>query len=213
MENRDFKQWESLWPSQDVRVDRSLHIWESAVLLPLRKGSWGWEILFEVRSGKLNWQPGDICFPGGHREEQDATLLETALRETHEELGVPREAIQVLGPLEYFYGVMGPLIFPYAGVIDEKVPLSIQTDEVEELFAAPVQDLLSITPQTGKVSIGTKREEGFPDVLSNQELKKWQVRNTYDLFFYPYGKYMIWGITARILHNFLNRVRKSGLSF
>lgn len=50
-------------PSQPSSIDSTLHIWESAVLLPLIEGPKGWEILFEVRSSALTWQPGDICFP------------------------------------------------------------------------------------------------------------------------------------------------------
>lgn len=77
-------------PSQPSSIDSTLHIWESAVLLPLIEGPKGWEILFEVRSSALTWQPGDICFPGGHREDMDRNLSDTALRETSEELGIPQ---------------------------------------------------------------------------------------------------------------------------
>ena len=66
---------QSLWPDQRQRVDRTLKLWESAVLLPLRWTKHGWEILFEVRSAKMHWQPGDICFPGGHRERRMPPFL------------------------------------------------------------------------------------------------------------------------------------------
>ena len=80
-----------LWKDQRQRVDRTLRLWESAVLLPLRWTRHGWEILFEVRAATMKWQPGDICFPGGHREETDASFCATALRETREELGIPED--------------------------------------------------------------------------------------------------------------------------
>ena len=78
-----------LFVHQQPEIDRTLKIWESAVLLPLRQGPEGWEILFEVRSAAIKWQPGDICFPGGHKEKGDADFVATALRETEEELAIP----------------------------------------------------------------------------------------------------------------------------
>lgn len=132
-------------PSQPSSIDSTLHIWESAVLLPLIEGPKGWEILFEVRSSALTWQPGDICFPGGHREDMDRNLSDTALRETSEELGIPQNEITLLGPLDYFYGVMGPLIYPYVGILPKDCPLTIEQDEVAELFTIPVETLLSLT--------------------------------------------------------------------
>ena len=128
-------------PSQPSSIDSTLHIWESAVLLPLIEGPKGWEILFEVRSSALTWQPGDICFPGGHREDMDRNLSDTALRETSEELGIPQNEITLLGPLDYFYGVMGPLIYPYVGILPKDCPLTIEQDEVAELFTIPVETL------------------------------------------------------------------------
>lgn len=137
-------------PSQPSSIDSTLHIWESAVLLPLIEGPKGWEILFEVRSSALTWQPGDICFPGGHREDMDRNLSDTALRETSEELGIPQNEITLLGPLDYFYGVMGPLIYPYVGILPKDCPLTIEQDEVAELFTIPVETLLSLTPKKAR---------------------------------------------------------------
>src|SRR5699024_7104932 len=63
---------------------------KAAVLLPLVEVDGETHILFEVRSNKMRRQPGDICFPGGRVEEFDETKLATAIRETSEELGVPK---------------------------------------------------------------------------------------------------------------------------
>jgi coenzyme A diphosphatase NUDT7 len=195
----------TLWKNQEMHIDRTLDIWESSVLLPLRQGMEGWEILFEVRSSKLNWQPGDICFPGGHREEGDAALRDTAIRETSEELGVPGDLIQVLGPLDYFCAPMGPIIYPFVGIIPSDFPLTVQREEVEEIFTVPLKKLWNITPMEGSMALGTKREGVFPQELQDYRREAWRIHYHYKLYFYPYGKHMIWGITARVLHQFLER--------
>ena len=200
-----------LWKDQRQRVDRTLRLWESAVLLPLRWTRHGWEILFEVRAATMKWQPGDICFPGGHREETDASFCATALRETREELGIPEDKIQVLGPLDYFYGYSGPLIYPFAGILPAQPPLRLDHTEVEEVLAVPLKDLLAIHPVVGKLSLASRQEPGFPAQWAYGFQDGWNIRGGYEVFFYPWKKRIIWGITARILHQFLERVRQGGL--
>ena len=200
-----------LWKDQRQRVDRSLRLWESAVLLPLRWTKHGWEILFEVRAATMNWQPGDICFPGGHREETDPSFCATALRETREELGIPEQEIQVLGPLDYFYGYSGPLIYPFAGILPARMPLQLDRQEVGEVFSVPLKDLLETAPVVGKISLGTRQEPGFPAQWAYGFQEGWNVRGGYEVFFYPWKNRIIWGITARVLHQFLERVRQEGL--
>lgn len=209
-EMKQRKALQALWTDQRQRPDKTLQLWESAVLLPLRWTKHGWDILFEVRSSRMHWQPGDICFPGGHREETDPTLLATALRETREELGIPEDQIQVLGPLDYFYGYSGPLVYPFAGILPDKTPLVIDKNEVAEVFAVPLKDLLNIAPVVGKVDIGTRQELGFPSQWAYGFQEGWNVRTAYEVFFYPWKGRIIWGITARVLHQFLERVRKMG---
>lgn len=200
-----------LWKDQRQRVDRSLRLWESAVLLPLRWTKHGWEILFEVRAATMNWQPGDICFPGGHREETDPSFCATALRETREELGIPEQEIQVLGPLDYFYGYSGPLIYPFAGILPARMPLQLDRQEVGEVFSVPLKDLLETAPVVGKISLGTRQEPGFPAQWAYGFQEGWNVRGGYEVFFYPWKNRIIWGITARVLHQFLERVRQEGM--
>lgn len=200
-----------LWKDQRQRVDRSLRLWESAVLLPLRWTKHGWEILFEVRAANMSWQPGDICFPRGHREETDPSLCATALRETREELGIPEEEIQILGPLDYFYGYSGPLIYPFAGILPARVPLQLDRQEVGEVFSVPLKDLLSIHPVVGKLSLASRQEPGFPGQWAYGFQEGWNIRGSYEVFFYPWKNRIIWGITARVLHQFLERVRQGGL--
>ena len=74
-----------------------------AVLIPLVQVNDEWHVLFEVRSLTMRKQPGDISFPGGRIDPTDASPMEAAIRETHEELGVDPTCIQVLGTDECIY--------------------------------------------------------------------------------------------------------------
>lgn len=160
----------------------------------------------------MSWQPGDICFPGGHREETDPSLCATALRETWEELGIPEKEIQILGPLDYFYGYSGPLIYPFAGILPARMPLQLDREEVGEVFSVPLKDLLAIHPVVGKLSLASRQEPGFPAQWAYGFQEGWNIRGGYEVFFYPWKNRIIWGITARVLHQFLERVRQEGLS-
>lgn len=207
---KQLEHWQKLWPDQCQRIDRSLPIWEAAVLLPLRYGPEGWEILFEVRASDMGWQPGDICFPGGHREDGDASLEETARRETEEELGIAPEQIRVLGPLEYFYAPMGPVIYPFAGILSYDGPLSVDRSEVAEVFSVPLEALRGEKPLVASTAVGTQREGLFPLPGAASPDGSWRKLFSYDIYFYPYQGRMIWGITARILYNFLKRLEAHG---
>ena len=117
----------------------------ASVLLLLLPGKNGPELLFEVRSGKLGWQPGDICFPGGRRESSDRNYAATAVREASEELGVPYKDIQLCGTLDFFAAHNGFMVYPFVGIWNpEKISEATDTgyrqwnynrDEVAELFA------------------------------------------------------------------------------
>ena len=158
----------------------------------------------------MGWQPGDICFPGGHREDGDASLEETARRETEEELGIAPEQIRVLGPLEYFYAPMGPVIYPFAGILSYDGPLSVDRSEVAEVFSVPLEALRGEKPLVASTAVGTQREGLFPLPGAASPDGSWRKLFSYDIYFYPYQGRMIWGITARILHNFLKRLEAYG---
>ena len=69
----------------------------SAVIIPLVEAEGEWHVLFEVRAFTMRKQPGDISFPGGKIDITDASPMEAALRETHEELGVDPKTVQMIG--------------------------------------------------------------------------------------------------------------------
>ncbi|MCL6610175.1 MAG: CoA pyrophosphatase [Peptococcaceae bacterium] len=177
----------------------------SAVLLPLVEKDGKCHILFEVRSRNLKRQPGEICFPGGVVEKgNDPDPLATALRETTEELGIDSGDIRIIGPLDILASPMGALIYPYAGEIKTS-GITPNAREVEELFLVPVDFFLAEPPYATHVEVATRYKNDFPlHKVPPTYREGWQVRTSYPMYFYEYGKYFIWGLTGIILHNFLS---------
>lgn len=182
---------------------------QSAVTVPLIDVCGQPEVLFEVRSGKLNRQPGEICFPGGRIEPYDTSPLQTALRETVEELGIKEDAIEVLGTLDFLVSPIGVLIYPYAVYISADLPLAPNTDEVAEVFTVPLEFLLTAKPRVASMEMATKPLAGFPfDLLPPDYPQGYRRRAKYPLLFYQYKHYVIWGLTARVLANFIEICRQ-----
>jgi coenzyme A diphosphatase NUDT7 len=189
------------------QAERELKLWDAAVMLPLVETREGLSILFQVRSMKLNWQPGDICFPGGRREPEDGDLSVTAQREMEEELGLTKDDYSLLGPLDYFYTYVGPMLFPYVGIIHNPENIKLSTEEVAEIFTVPIAKLLKIQPRSGTITIASKPEKDFPfDVLPEYK-EGWTIRKNYKVYCYDYEKRRIWGMTARVLHGFLTKIK------
>ncbi|WP_080847692.1 NUDIX hydrolase [Cytobacillus gottheilii] len=181
-----------------------------SVLLPLVKKEDGLHILFEVRSLKMRRQPGEICFPGGKADATDRDEAYTAIRETSEELGIKENAISHVFPLDYMISPFGTIIYPYAGFIDlTSTALSPNHLEVEEVFTVPLQKLKDLEPKVYKVNFRVEPEASFPfSSIAGGENYDWQTR-AMDEYFYYWDDKVIWGLTARILHHFLEIIQKS----
>lgn len=108
-----------------------------AVLLPLIQKDDEMFVLFEVRSLQLRRQPGEICFPGGKMDLCDQSPRETAIRETCEELGIEREHITHIVPLDYMFSPFGMVIYPFVAFVDI-VHMQINEKEVEDVFTVPL---------------------------------------------------------------------------
>ncbi|MCL6479541.1 MAG: CoA pyrophosphatase [Peptococcaceae bacterium] len=184
-------------------VDESSHL-ISAVLLPLVEKDGKCHILFEVRSRHLNRQPGEICFPGGRVESSEhPDPLAAALRETAEELGIPDSDIEPIGPLDILVTPLSAVIYPYVGKINT-TEINPNPREVEETFLVPVDFFLSVPPFATCVEVATRYQPDFPLHKVPPVYKEgWQIKSTYPMYFYEYGKYFIWGMTGKILFNFL----------
>ena len=154
----------------------------------------------------MEWQPGEICFPGGKIEKTDASPAAAALRETQEELGLCPEDLELYGELDYFVSPLGLIIHPVIGKILHPEKIVPCPGEVAEVFTVPLTWFAKTEPQRGKIEVATRPGQEFPFELVPPSYKKdWRNRPGYEVQFYPYDQWVIWGLTARILEGFLEK--------
>jgi 8-oxo-dGTP pyrophosphatase MutT (NUDIX family) len=110
----------------------------AAVLVPLVDRPEGMSVLLTQRTPHLTAHAGQISFPGGHIEEDDADATEAALRETEEEVGLTREHVRVIGRLDTYVTGTGFEITPVVGIVRAPFPLVIDPFEVAEAFEVPL---------------------------------------------------------------------------
>lgn len=159
---------------------------EAAVLVPMFVRGGVPHLLFTRRPLTLRNHAGQISFPGGARDPSDPTPLHTALRETWEELGIPAQAIQVLGVLDEIPTITRFRVVPFVGAIPGDFAYVPSPSEIEEVIEVPLHALMD--PAIHRVE--TRRVE-------EQER---------EVYFYDYGRHVIWGATARILKDLLGRL-------
>ncbi|WP_081300224.1 NUDIX hydrolase [Gilliamella sp. Choc5-1] len=179
---------------------------KAAVLLPIVHVDDQLELLFQVRSKKLKWQPGDICFPGGRVELTDINPEHTAKRETAEELGIAFNQITILGQLPKFIATLGMMIYPFVGTINSLDDLQLNHDEVEQIFTVPIKWFIDNQPQCATMFLGQKPADNFPfDVITNRSTN-WQKRSEHAVYYYQYQNWVIWGLTAQLLKFFIDTI-------
>lgn len=192
----------------------------SAVLVLLTLINGEYHFVFEKRAATIR-QAGEICFPGGKFDpDHDRSFRDTAIRETVEELGVPTENISIFGSLDMIFANMGATVDAFLGVvnINSLEDLRINTDEVERVFTIPVSYFENTQPETYKVNIMVHpsyitetgeeivsfpaRKLGLPErytrpwgnILSN-------------IFVYKVAEVTIWGITARLIKDVIEKIK------
>ena len=157
----------------------------------------------------MNWQPGEICLPGGRIESGDSSPQAAAVRETSEELGIALSKIDVIGPLDYIVSPIGVTLYPFVALIENDAVIKPNHSEVAEVFSVPLKFLLAAEPLTAQMEMATRPMANFPfDLLPLGYSAEWKRRKTYKVFFYSYESYIIWGLTAQVIRNFLNVFRK-----
>ena len=157
----------------------------SAVLLPIYYKQGQYYILFTKRTGKVKEHKGQISFPGGAYQDGDRTLLDTALRECAEEIGVMAEEIEVLGELDdAATQTSGYIISPFVVIIPWPYPFKVDQWETEEIIEIPISALLDK---------GCLRQE--TEIIDGEVVTS---------YFYHYQGRVIWGATAKILNQFLD---------
>ena len=153
----------------------------AAVLVPLVMRPEGLAVLLTQRTQHLAAHAGQISFPGGRREESDADSVEAALRETEEEVGLPRDHIEVIGRLDTYVTSTGFEVTPVVGLVRAPYPVKLDPFEVAELFEVPLAFVLD---------------------PANHQRHSREVKGRQRTFYVlPYQHRYIWGATAGMLVN------------
>ena len=161
------------------RETASVALKPAAVLIPIIARGDHLSVLFTRRSAQLRHHPGQISFPGGRQDPDDGDLATTALRETHEELGIPARSIQLLGELPAHITVSHYRMVPFIGLLAPDYPLTPAADEVAEAFELPLAPLLEPANYgRWRVQRGSQLHTVFGITLQQR---------------------LVWGATARIL--------------
>ncbi len=164
----------------------------AAVLLVLAGCGEEERILLTQRAAHLTLHAGEVAFPGGKWEPGDGDLRQTALRETHEEVGLEPASVEVLGQLPTAYTSRGMAVSPYIGRIAETgIELQANPSELESLFWMPTRFLLEDQRQRTDIFEFAGRQQWAP--------------------VYNYLGYTIWGFTARVLVDYANRYWSAGI--
>lgn len=157
----------------------------AAVLVPIVMHGGAPSLLLTMRSTHLNDHAGQVAFPGGRRDALDPTFEATALREAYEEIGLPLQAVEILGQLPVYQTGTGYAITPVVALVQANSNLVLQASEVDEAFEVPLHFLMN---------------------PANHQQRCIQVADQERLFYsMPYShqnkEYFVWGATAAIIRN------------
>ena len=173
---------------------------QNAVLIPLVETVGELGILFEVRQSGIR-QGGEICFPGGRIEENE-TAEEAAVRETSEELLIPRDKIEVIAPMHAMTGPGGAKISSCLGILHDYEG-TYSGQEVERVFCVPLSWFALHEPRISNAAMVVKTPEDFPyELLPGGADYPWH-RIPRRFYFYESEGGVIWGITAQLLYHCL----------
>ncbi len=164
---------------------------EAAVLIPIVALPTP-TMIFTKRTDSVGSHKGQISFPGGSQDDGDGSMRITALRETEEEIGLDPSHVKILGELDTFPTfVSGYVVTPYVGWLDKEPSLVPNPAEVAELLHVPISDL------TNEI----RADAGFVHADRTYPTEAW-----------VWNDNVIWGVTARILRQFLDILGEAGLA-
>jgi len=129
------------WPAE-MRELLSGTLKPAGVLIPLLERRDGLAVLLTQRAAELTHHAGQVSFPGGRMEENDADVRAAALREAHEEVGIEPQRVTVLGYLQPMPTITGYAVTPVIGLVTEDVELVTDPTEVEYAFEVPLAHLM-----------------------------------------------------------------------
>ncbi len=153
----------------------------AAVLIPLLLQPHGLSVLLTQRTTHLRDHGGQISFPGGRMDPEDAGPNETALRESEEEIGLERERVEIIGQLPEYLTVSGYSVTPIIGLVKPQAEYVLDEFEVADIFEVPLSFLMD---------------------PANHQVRVWQSEQGSRRFYsMPYEGRFIWGATAGMLRN------------
>ena len=158
----------------------------AGVLVPFLERNGALEVILTKRASGLKHHPGQIAFPGGKQDDGDADVEAAALREAHEEIGLPPGNVEILGSLPRHETVTGFTVTPVLGRVHAAFETVPEPGEVDEVFRVPLDHVTD------------------PSRFSVQS-RRWLGQRRY-YYTVPFGPYYIWGATARILRGLAERI-------
>ena len=164
---------------------------EAAVLIPVTN-SVEPEIVLTRRASHLSSHAGEVAFPGGKKDDEDRDLVITALRESEEEIGLPPQAVDIVGALAPARSKFGLLVTPIVGVIPPEQEFIPNEDELDHIFSVPLQYFL--------------------DNLPNDIYEACYEGERFQAPCYNYEGNIIWGLTAYFIAEFMNQIFDTDIS-
>ncbi len=161
---------------------------EAAVLILTFERGGEPHFLLTRRTEEVETHKGQISFPGGMRHGEEP-LEQTALRETFEEVGIESPRIEVLGRFHDYVSINEHRVSPFVGLIQEPFSVSPQPAEVAEVLSVPF--------------------EVFHDPSRLRVEQMYRSGRMMDVYFYSFGTHLIWGLTARIIRDFLEELQRT----
>ena len=183
-----FPEGSDAWP-ESVREQLASSLQVAGVLVPvIERTDTGLSVLLTQRSAELTLHAGQVSFPGGRMEEDDANIAQTALRETEEEVGIARSKVDVIGYLAPMPTITGFAVTPVIGLLQGEIAVRIDRSEVECVFEVPLQYFM----QSCNHRLVRRRIPGGAVV---------------DMIEYHYEGQRIWGATAFIIQKFVKFIK------
>jgi 8-oxo-dGTP pyrophosphatase MutT (NUDIX family) len=158
---------------------------EAAVMLAITKGGTEPSLIVTRRAAHLNLHAGESAFPGGKHDAQDSSLLQTALREAWEEVALEPRQFRFIGELDQQLTSTGIRVSPFVGVVSDAVALSANLAELDSIFKVPLAFLV--------------------DRSNLQFTPKIYPQGTINVPNFIYGEYSVWGATARMVIELMNK--------
>jgi 8-oxo-dGTP pyrophosphatase MutT (NUDIX family) len=172
--------------SSDGRVfDPNRPVRPAAVLLGLIERENGLHVPLTVRASVLSDHAGQISFPGGGVDPQDADAIAAALREANEEIRLDANLVEVLGTLPFYRTVSRFQVTPVVALIARGAQIHVNSPEVEEVFEVPLSFFADGANFQRRIVVQEERP-----------------RKLFSLEYYGRRRYLIWGATAAMLRNF-----------